>query len=158
MIAGNHVSNGRFYEGYECPENTGAFIYANNHWSFINRDIDKRISEVSGILDACAFAQTMLVYEGKVQQIPNTLPSKRYIRRALCDMHNNLIIVESKVKLTLEEFSDELVKSGVYSAIYLDMGAMNYSVWREYSNDSIKTLHPFNNMTKYATNYLRFQL
>ena len=73
-------------------------------------------------------------------------------------MHNNLIIVESKVNLTLEEFSDELVKSGIYSAIYLDMGAMNYSVWREYSNDSIKTLHPVNNMTKYATNYLRFQL
>ena len=75
LIAGNHVSNGCFYEGYECLENTGAFIYANNHWLFINRDVDKRIYEVSGISDACAFAQTMLVHEGKVQQIPNTLPS-----------------------------------------------------------------------------------
>lgn len=158
LIAGSHAGGGKPYEGYRCPENTGAFIYANKHWSFINRDIDKRICEVSGISDACAFAQTMLVYEGKAQQIPKTLPSKRYIRRALCDIHNKLVVVESKNMLTLDEFSNELVLSGVYSAIYLDMGSMSYSVWREYSNESIKTIYPVNNMTKYATNYLRFRI
>jgi hypothetical protein len=93
-----------------------------------------------------------------VQQIPKTLPVKRHIRRALCDMHNKLVVVESKNKLTLEEFSNELLESGVHSAIYLDMGAMSYSVWREYSNDSIMIIHPVNNMTKFATNYLRFKL
>ena len=158
LIAGNHAGGGNLYEGYKCLENTGAFIYANKHWVFINKDIDKRILELDGISDACAFAQTMLVHEGKVQQIPKTLPSKRYIRRALCDMHNKLVVVESKNVLTMEEFSNELVESGVYSAIYLDMGAMRYSVWREYSNDSIMTIHPVNNMTKFATNYLRFRI
>ena len=158
LIAGSHAGGGKSYEGYRCPENTGAFIYANKHWSFINMDIDERISELYGISDACAFAQTMLVHEGKVQQIPKTLPVKRHIRRALCDMHNELVVVESKNKLTLEEFSNELLESGVHSAIYLDIGAMSYSVWREYSNDSIMIIHPVNNITKFATNYLRFQL
>lgn len=35
-IAGDHISGGRYYKGYRCKRNTGAFIYADGKCTFLH--------------------------------------------------------------------------------------------------------------------------
>lgn len=157
LIEGNHVVEGKFYEGSPCEENTGAFIYANRHWQIVFKDFKSAIKNSEGYNDACAFEQTMLVYENKPVPLPAVLVQKpRNIRRAICDYHNRLVIMESKKAQTYEEFAKCLASADVFSALYLDMGGQSYSLWRERESDDVKEIHPKTDKWVYATNYLNF--
>ena len=157
LIEGNHIVVGKFYEGSPCKENTGAFIYANRHWQIVYKDFKSAIKSSEGYDDACAFEQTMLVYENKPVPLPAALvQNPKNIRRAICDDHNRLVIMESKKPQTYEEFAKCLASAGVFSALYLDMGGQSYSLWRERESDDVKEIHPKTDKWVYATNYLNF--
>ena len=64
--------------------------------------------------------------------------------------------MESNKPQTYEEFAKCLASAGVFSALYLDMGAQSYSLWRERESDDVKEIHPKIDKWVYATNYLNF--
>ena len=37
-IAGDHAGGGKVYKGYECPRNTGAFVFEQGKWNFFYGD------------------------------------------------------------------------------------------------------------------------
>ena len=157
LIEGNHVVDGKFYEGSPCAENTGAFTYAKRHWQIVYKDFKDAIKRCAGYDDACAFEQTMLVFENKPVPLPIKLVHKpKNIRRAICDYHNHLVIMESKVEQTYEEFAKCLASANVFAALYLDMGDQSYSLWRERESDDLQDIHPKTDKWVYATNYLNF--
>lgn len=157
-IEGDHVVGGSFYEGNKCDENTGAFVYANRHWRFVYDDYQSSIKAAPAFDDACAFAQTMLVYEHKVLPLPDKFENsnKKALRRALCDYQNRLVVMESKSAVTYKEFAQSLLEAGVYAALYLDMGDMSYSLWRDKVDGDEQILHPKHDNLKFATNFLHF--
>ncbi len=157
LIDGGHVVDGVYHEGCPCKENTGAFIYADKHWKFVVSDFDDHMKAAGNGNNSCAFAQTMLVHDSQLIQLPAKLQSgKKALRRALCDYHNRLIVVDSKENLTMSEFAAKLYNAGMFSALYLDMGTMRHSRWRAKDGDPMIDIHPSNDTTKYATNYLMF--
>ena len=156
LIAGDHVVDGKLYEGYDCQENTGAFIYANRHWSFTNQNIAEAMLDAALYKNSCAFQQTMLVHQNRLIDIPSKLSVTKTVRRALCDYQNRLVVIDSKNELTLGQFASKLQEEGVYSALYLDIGDQSYSLWREYPDSTMLAIHPASDSTRYATNYLVF--
>ena len=83
LIEGNHVVEGKFYEGSPCEENTGAFIYANRHWQIVYKDFKSAIKNSEGYNDACAFEGATTVLndiEEKIVTVKLTKidPSKKY--------------------------------------------------------------------------------
>lgn len=159
LIAGKHV-DGDFYDGYAEPANSGAFYYVNSarRWGFayhgyeqILRDISK--SEGSGV----AFSQVMLVYNGSACSIhPRANPYKLRHRRAICDIDNELYIVDSKKKMSMFDFAECLKDIGVFHALYMDMGSMKYSAYKKFYGDKWIEIHPRTPLTKYCSNYLVF--
>ena len=68
----------------------------------------------------CYFEQCLLVKENRV--VPCKLFSGRRVRRAVVLKAGKSMIVESKEKVMIDDFSEALVALGVDSALYLDMG------------------------------------
>lgn len=156
LIGGGHVIDGVYHDGFKCNEITGAFIYANNHWKFVISDIEKIMQDATKYENSCAFAQTMLVHDNNIVPLPRKLLSgEKTLRRALCDYHNSLTVVDSKEELTMNEFALKLQNAGIFSALNLDMDTM-YSKWREKEDDEMIDIHPADDSTQFATNYLLF--
>lgn len=78
-----------------------------------NSPLFERATETGGYF----FRQFALVNNGVMED--NSAQSKSAIRRALCQMADGVVIVESVEKLSLNDFSNLLVVMGAKNAIYL---------------------------------------
>ena len=159
LIAGPHI-NDKFYEGYVEPANSGAFYYIHSEkrWGFVCEDFEQTLQDIAAAGEPCVgFSQVMLLSEGEVCSIHSrSNPSKLRHRRAICDINHELYIVDSKYKVTLFEFAECLKTLGAINALYMDMGSMRYSAYREYDGGEWVEIHPRNRLTKYCSNYLVF--
>ena len=159
LIAGPHVA-GQFYEGYDEPAISGAFYYINSEkrWGFVHDGYEKTLREMSASQGQCVgFSQVMLISDGEICNIhPRTNPNKLRHRRAICEIDNDLYIVDSKHKITLFEFTESLKALGVENGLYMDMGRMRYSAYKEFASGEWTEIHPRNRVTKYCSNYLVF--
>lgn len=159
LIAGPHV-DGEFYDGYEEHANSGAFYYASSsdRWGFVYDGFEKALKE-GAAKDGytCGFSQVMLVSDGFLCDIhPNAKPRKLALRRALCEIDGELYVVDSKREVKMSDFAKSLQSAGVLNALYMDMGSMKYSLYRELIDSEWIEIHPANSKTKYCTNYLVF--
>ena len=153
-IAGNHVSGGKFFKGYKCDVNTGAFTFHSGKWSFHTSSWDKDLhnaAEHGGM----GFSQNLIVDNGKRGEklVPIKL-STRNQYRALCKKGDELYIIDSTNKIELGEFINALISYGVEYALYLDMGTgWNYSWYRDADGNAIE-IHK--TPGKHTTNWIVF--
>lgn len=61
-IAGDHVSNGKKYQGYSCSRNTGAFVYYKNYWKFCSQDYSHELDSAA-MYGGAAFTQELIIKE-----------------------------------------------------------------------------------------------
>ena len=159
LIAGPHV-DGHFYEGYDEPANSGAlyYIHSEGRWGFVHDGYEQTLREMGASEGGgVGFSQVMLIYDGAMCDIhPRANPKKLRRRRAICQIDNELYVVDSKRKITMFKFVEHLKSLGVTHALYMDMGSMRYSAYREYDGSEWVEIHHRNRMTKYCSNYLVF--
>lgn len=58
-IAGDHAGGGKVYKGYECPRNTGAFVFEQGKWNFFYGDSMEK--EYAAQLEAVAKKQWLWI-------------------------------------------------------------------------------------------------
>jgi len=151
-IAGNHVANGVFYDGYPCDRNTGAFIYYNDSWTFYYQNFSKEMKEAANN-GGCAFGQEMIIYNGKFVEIARK-DNEEHIFRALCNHDGKLCVIESDSKIRFGDFKNKLLSYGVTDALYLDMGRGWNHAWYRDNRNKIVVLHP--KAHDYCTNWITF--
>lgn len=151
-IAGDHVSSGNFNRGYECPRNTGAFVYYCGEWKFLYLDYSHELDS-SALYGGMGFCQEMMIHEG--HRVQTTRPDEnRNEFRALCELKNELRIIDCKGVSAFGEFIQLLLNEGVTEALYLDMGeGWNYSWWRD-QNNAVHKIHK--HQIPFTTNYITF--
>lgn len=148
-IAGNHISNGKLYKGYDCPINTGVFIWDNNCWKFLLGDLTLGLGE-SVNSNRMGFAQNMIIYNNVKQ--PLWRHNIRYYR-SLCELNGKLCIIQSSRPMFYRTYVHKLEKLGVKHALYLDMGSWKHALYK--TNNTIvhinESIHP------YYTNWIVFE-
>ena len=154
-IADHHVSGGKFYKGYSCRANTGAFIWGNGKWSFMKK------AEFLSKKPNCqmAFCQYLIILNGKQTPMWKMMRNNRTIYRALCEKDGRLCLVQSKKVITLTQFVKYLMDSHITNAIYLDMGkGWNYA-WYRNEKGKVQEIFPESKKAsdyKYRTNWITF--
>ena len=129
-ILGDHVSGGIKYHGTSNRRNTGAFVYYNGTYKFVNENLDKELY-LAAAKGGMGFCQEMMIHEGKRMPTIRKDANKNEFR-ALCDRYGRLYVIDSKGVSSFGDFIDNLLKAGVTEALYLDMGSgWNYSWWRD---------------------------
>ena len=160
LVGGPHLSNG-YFEGYDCPANSGAFYYtpADGKWGFVRDNVTEVFKGIASTNEKCSgFCQVMLLYNGQECHIaPEAKPAKRAIRRALCELNNELYVIDSKREVSMYKFVESLKNAGVSNALYMDMGSMKYSAYRPKTDAQWVEIHKPNSRTRYCSNYLLFQ-
>ena len=154
-VADNHVSGGKWYQGYSCRANTGAFIRHPDKWEFMEKK--KFLSEKPKC--QMAFCQYLLILQGRQTPMWKMMRNNRTRYRALCEKDGRLCLVESKKVVTLEFFIKCLMESHVTNAIYLDMGAgWNYAWYRD-AKGEVHEIFPESKKAsdyRYRTNWVTF--
>ncbi len=151
-VAGDHVCGGKFYKGYDCDVNTGAFVYYDGRWKFLLGDYDEEVKKAAQN-GGMAFGQNMIIYEGVLQPSFRELDSRHQFR-ALCELNGRLCIIDLKEKIEYSKFLEYLMKAGVTYALYLDMGTpWNYS-WYRKTDGTVEFIHSIEG--EYNTNWIVF--
>ena len=156
LIAGPHIDS-EYHEGYNCEANSGAFYYVNSpgRWDFVHHGYRETLRDLDG--KGSGFSQVMLVFSGSVCKIHKEVkPDSKRLRRAICDIDNELYIIDSKHPMTMPAFAALLKNAGAFHALYMDMGSMRFSAYKEHLEADWTEIHPRNAMSRYATNYLVF--
>ncbi len=152
-IADPHVSGGKWYKGYTCKANTGAFMWYDGTWRFAKKPVDLHpVAEKKGM----AFCQRLLILDGETQPMWQRMRKNKTQYRALCEVDHRLCIIESKNVITFERFLSLLEQQRVTNAIYLDMGrGWNYA-WYRTDSTRVEKLHPLIQIP-FTTNWVVFK-
>lgn len=156
LIAGPHIDS-EYHEGYNCEANSGAFYYVHSsgRWDFVYRGYRETLRDLDG--KGSGFSQVMLVFNGSICKIhKEAKPDSKRLRRAICDIDNELYIIDSKHPMTMPDFAMLLKDAGAFHALYMDMGSMRFSAYKEHYEGDWTEIHPRNPKSRYATNYLVF--
>lgn len=156
LIAGPHIDS-EYHEGYNCEANSGAFYYVDSsrRWDFVYHGYRETLRDLDG--KGPGFSQVMLVFNGSVCKIhKEAKPESKRLRRAICDIDNELYIIDSKNPITMPDFATLLINAGAFHALYMDMGSMRFSAYKEHFEADWTEIHPRNPKSRYATNYLVF--
>ena len=154
-IAGNHVSGGKYFSGYNCRPNTGGFTYDGERWQFFLRNHKAYLMEAAKN-GGMGFEQNMVIFDGMRQPLFRKAGSS-FEYRTLCELDGELCVIDSKDVVRYDEYVGRLLKLGVHNALYLDMGpGWNYAFYR--TNDgALHTLHtPPAPGHDYRTNWIAF--
>ncbi len=158
-IAGNHVSDGMFYNGYKSPYNTGVFTLADGEWTFgMASDADSLLL-VAARKDGIGFMHDLLIYNGAVNSY-RTKNSRPLECRALCDLDGKLRVIDSAEPMLMGDYVNALLKIGVKNAICMQMNEAggkdpwNHSWYR--TTDRPDPIFIQDKQQRYGTNWLTF--
>lgn len=159
-IAGNHVSDGIYFKGYECPQNMMGFVYfADGSWQMLpSADYNSLIFFRKDVV--CAFEQAAVVRCDTIfePRLYKNLDKTEYFR-SLCEMPDGqLRVVMTKGKVRFGDYRQWLCDElKVHNSIYMDMGpGWNYS-WYLGDNNQHHEIFPIKRFTKNQTNWLIFK-
>ena len=154
-VADWHVSGGKWYQGYNCRANTGAFVWDGEKWAVMEKKTFLSTKPVCRM----AFCQYLLILQGKQTPMWERMRKNKTRYRALCEKDGRLCLVESRKVVTLEFFVKCLMESRIANAIYLDMGAgWNYA-WMRDAEGKIQEVFPESKKAsdfQYRTNWITF--
>lgn len=154
-VADNHVSGGKWHKGYNCRDNTGAFVWYQGKWEFMEKK--RFLTEKPNC--QMAFCQHLLILNGKQTPMWERMRKNRTRYRALCEKDGRLCLVESRKVITLEFFIRCLMENQITNAIYLDMGAgWNYAWYRDVNGTTCELFPESKNAAdyQYRTNWVTF--
>ena len=152
-IAGNHVSGGVLYNGYQCTRNTGSFVYYNNAWKFCYKNYASELRNAANSGGA-AFAQEMIIYNDTIRETAREDRNCNFFR-ALCEHNGKLCVIETAMSISFGDFKKILKNYGVKHAIYTDMGnGWNYAWYR--SETGVVELQSRTKNSDYCTNWITF--
>lgn len=155
-IAGHHVSDGTFYEGYDCGPNNGVFTWSRRSgWQFFNYSHGNSVGPLKTVAreNGMGYCQSLLLFEGK--EFAGCFKNEAVNQyRALCELDGRLCIIDSSQRMTFKSFKAGLKEIGVKYAIYCDMGTgWNYS-WYRLPDGSVVEIFPTKG--RYTTNWITF--
>lgn len=149
-IAGDHVTRGVRERGYACTSNTGAFVYYDGNWKFLNRVYSHELDSAA-MHGGMGFGQELIVHNGVLQTtVRKDHPTNIY--RSLCELSGKLCIVECEAEMTFAKFKSKLMELGVTHAIYLDRGGWSHSWYRTEEGVELWC----NNLHTLYTNWITF--
>lgn len=153
-IDGNHIASGVFYTGASSKDLTGAFLWSEDGYVFIQNN-SSCITEASTAQYVTAFEQAMVILDGKKADFP----VKKYYQvaqhyRVLAEWQGRICMIESDVT-TMDVFVDAMLAAGVRNAIYTDMGGWKHA-WYRNADGKVCPIHPVEPKTKYQSNWLCF--
>ena len=153
-IDGDHVSGGKRYAGAQCKDNSGAFAwFRDSSWTFVHGEYSELLDSVAAA-DGMGFGQAMIIYEGKSIRPLWREGVNQY--RALCEKDGKLCIVDSRDKVSYEQYVTLLEAFAPRHALYLDMGVgWNHSWWRD-DDGKVHEIHPTASNSRYCTNWITF--
>jgi len=137
IIAQNHVSSGRKYNGYRCPRCNAAFLFYDGRYRFMLGNWAAAM-DTAAAHGGMAFAQEMMLHQGKPVKTTRPLGNVNQFR-SLCERGGQLCIAQSDSALSFGTFIGKLQAAGVTEALYLDMGGWSYGFYRP-TTDSLAYL------------------
>ncbi len=125
---------------------------------FVGRADNSPLFEEATECEGYFFRQYPLVSNGEVQH--SELKSQA-IRRALCDVENRIVVVETQTNASMNDFSQLLADIGVDNAIYLIGSSESfYSITDLHGNRQVRntfpTEGPYPNPSKASLKYINF--
>ena len=122
---------------------------------FIGKADNSPLFEEATECDGYFFRQYPLVSNGEVEH--SELKSQA-IRRALCDVENRVVVVETQTNASMHDFSQLLVDIGVDNAIYLIGSSESfYSITDMHGNRQVRNTFPITANPSWASlKYLNF--
>lgn len=158
-IGGDYVIDGVFHKGYKCKANTG-FLYADKKiFTISSSDHCEEWIAKAQVNGGSLFQQILIVQNGENTYKGTPIkPTTKNIYRSACILNDgNFAVIQSTKPLTLKDYIEGLIKIGVSTALYLDMGkGWNYGWYRE--TPEAKPVRLFEYRTPYQTNWLLIKL
>ena len=155
-IAGDHVANGTKYEGGPSPYFSGAFSYYDRQWHYAyNIECDYAdFLDTAAAHGGMAFCQSMVIHQREiVRQARPRIHQVEYYR-SLCEKDGELMVIDTREKVSFGRFLYMLVEFGIEEAIYMDMGSgWNHSYYRDAHGQRINIFPKTHN---YTTNWITF--
>ncbi len=109
----------------------------------------------SMVANSCSFFQQIqMVRDG--QPLVFRKDVSKFQRRAICVTNGKTMIVETLWPCTLQKFADVLKKSGIFNALYVDMGSWDEG-WKRDDKGAIKTIGIMRNSTSRQSNWILFR-
>lgn len=172
-IGGIHTSQGIVYQGYECPDNNGCFVFYDGKWNFSTDSISNYMA-IASKKRGMGFSQIMILPESssfdksapdifrlwgvrcyKDREGKTKIRRTKHKYRALCEKNGQICIAELKETGTFQEFVHSLKSEKIEKAIYLDTGIGWGYCWYRVTNNRVKTLHPY--VHPFVSNWLVFK-
>ncbi|KWW29704.1 MAG: Uncharacterized protein AUK63_1304 [bacterium P3] len=170
-IHGVHVSRGRRHEGTPFERKTGAFVWYDGQYRFLQLSTyDTATQQVTRLPDygrrcrvfdtaaahkGMGFMQEIIVHQGRIMPTVRK-DGEMHQYRALCSHKGRLCIIESDTVVAFAGFKRMLHAFGVSEALYLDMGSgWNYAWYRDEEN--IVELNPEAYYSRFCTNWIVFR-
>lgn len=150
-IIGNHVSGGKQYAGTPSDSYRGAFFFFDGKPHFVYKDWSLELREAAD-KGGCGFAQDMMIHDGKITGYSRS-PKSKSVFRALCKVDGRLAVIDSRKEIEFAKFVEELLRSDVREAIYLDMGGWKHSWYRD---STLNAIDIYPNPNRYGTNWITF--
>ena len=135
-IEGIHVDGGELYPGYNL-EGAGAFTYANGQAEIWNEEEAEAALITAAEQGGCGYQQFMVLEDGEFTDF--TLKRSTSFR-AVTKWKNRICIVDSKYRVSYEDFCQMLKDMGIQDALYCEMGTRWNHSWFRKDNGKIKNL------------------
>lgn len=148
-VVGAHTYGGVYYDG-AAEKNLSAFTFYDGeaHFTLDNPDEAIRTAAEHG---GDGFEQFMAIWNGEKTR---DILSKRRCWRIMAELNGRICIIESRIIMEYPEFINEVLKLGVKTAIYLDMGA--HSSYSKYRNNDGKVINLFGKRGEFAHTWVAF--
>ncbi|MFA6200162.1 MAG: hypothetical protein WC679_07165 [Bacteroidales bacterium] len=153
-IMGNYIIDGKLKRGKKL-KSTGYAVLLDN--KVIIKPYSGKINNYKNIAikkKGYLFQQMLLVKDS--QLVPCRIFGKAATyRRALVIIDEKPCVIESAVRLSIDDFSRALIRMGIKNALCLDMGTWSKG-WLRTENDNYTPIGKLTSSTKDQTNWLIF--
>jgi len=135
---------------------TGACIISDNKIQFADCSSlnDKLLKEVV-TKKYSLFQQQLLVFNSKIIKC-DLFKGRLNLRRALVEINSDYYLVESKKRVSISDFQNELITNNVSNAIYLDMGTYSGG-WFRNNDNRLSIIGETMTKTNSQSNWLVFE-
>ena len=153
-IMGNYIIEGKVKEGKKLKSTGYAAIFDNK---VIIKPSTEKINNYKNLVikkKGDLFQQMLLVQDSKL--VPCKIFGKKATyRRALVIINGTPCVIESGVRLSIDDFSSALIRMGIKNALCLDMGTWSKG-WLRTENNNYTPIGKLTSSTKDQTNWLIF--
>ena len=148
-VVGAHTYDGVYYAG-AAEKNLSAFTFYDGEARFTLDNPDEAI-RTAAEHGGDGFEQFMAIWNGEKTR---DILSKRRCWRIMAELNGRICIIESRIIMEYPEFINDVLKLGVKTAIYLDMGA--HSSYSKYRNNDGKVINLFGKRGEFAHTWVAF--